>query len=78
MAKRIVTDVNGNKHLRQWKPGPKPRGFVRVLVDIPAEHLAVMQYRREECGGLLSVNQQIRDAIRGHLCGLVYMSLYIH
>lgn len=49
----------------------------RVVTDVNGdEHLAVMQYRREECGGLLSVNQQIRDAIRGHLCGLVYMSLY--
>ena len=78
MASRVVTDVNGDKHLRQWRPGPKPQGFVRVLVDIPAEHLAEMQYRRDQYGGKLSVNQQIRDAIRGHLCGLVYMSLYIH
>ena len=77
MAQRVVTDASGNKRLRQWKPGPKPRGLVRVLVDIPAEHLAVMQYRRDECDGLLSVNQQIRDAIRGHLCGLVYIGLYI-
>ena len=74
---RIVADVNGKQSLRRWKPGPKPRGFVPVLVNIPAEHLAVMQYRREQCGGALSVNQQIRDAVRGYLCGLAYTSLYI-
>ena len=51
MAQRIVTDVSGKKYIRQWEPGPKPRGFVRVLVDVPAEHLAVMQYRRDQCGG---------------------------
>ena len=61
---KIVTDVNGKRYLRQ-------------CADIPADHLAVMQYRRDECDGLLSVNQQIRDAIRGHLCGLVYIGLYI-
>ncbi len=77
MASRIVVNVNGEKRLRQWTPGPKPQGFVKVLVNIPAEHLAVMQYRREQCGGALSVNQQIRDAVRGYLCGLVYASLYI-
>ena len=75
--KSIITTRDGNTYTRQWKPGPKPRGYVSVLVDIPIEHLAVMRYRRDECGGLLSVNQQIRDAIRGHLCGLVYTSLYI-
>ena len=71
---KVVTDINGRQSLRQWKPGPKPKGFVPVLVNIP---LAVMQYRREQCGGALSVNQQIRDAVRGYLCGLVYASLYI-
>ncbi len=74
---RIVADVNGKQSLRRWKPGPKPKGFVPALANIPAEHLAVMQYRREQCGGALSVNQQIRDAVRGYLCGLVYASLYI-
>jgi len=72
---KAVTDVNGNKHLRQWKPGPKPRGYVKVLVNIPAEYLELMKWKNEECGGRNSVNEQIRTAIRGMLCGLIYISL---
>lgn len=71
----IVTDVNGKKSLRTWKPGPKPQGYVKILVNIPVEYLAVMKYKNEQCGGLNPVSQQIRDAIRGHLCGLIYTSL---
>jgi hypothetical protein len=76
MASRVVVDVNGNKSLRVWKSGPKGRGYVKVLVNIPAEYLAVMKTKNEECGGLNSVSEQIRTAIRGHLCGLVYISLF--
>ena len=60
------------------KTGPRPRNYKKVLVDIPAEHLALMKAKNEECGGLLPVNQQIRDAIRGSLCGLIYISLLKH
>ena len=74
MASRIVVNVNGEKRLRQWTPGPKPQGFVKVLVNIPAEHLAVMQFVNHQCGGMMPVSQQIRDAIRANLCGLVYIS----
>ena len=73
---RVVTNVNGDHHLRTWKPGPKPKCYVKVLVDIPAEYLAVMKIKNEECGGKNSVNEQIRTAIRGHLCGLIYISLF--
>ena len=71
----IVTDVNGNKHLRKWKPGPKAKGYVKVLVNIPAEYLAIMKIKNEKCGGLNPVSEQIRQAIRGSLCGLIYISL---
>lgn len=57
------------------KPGPKPKGLVPVLVDIPKAHLAVMKAENAKCGGAYPVNQQIRDAIRGKLCGLIYTSL---
>ena len=68
-----TTITAGHRH--SFTPGPKPQGFVRVLVDIPATHLAVMQARRAECGTWLSVNQQIRDAIRNDLHGgFVYTS----
>lgn len=73
--KSIVTNVLGEKHIREWTPGPKPKGFVKVLVNIPAEYLVVMKINNEQCGGLNSVSEQIRAAIRGHLCGLVYASL---
>ncbi len=57
------------------KPGPKPKGYVKVLVDIPAEYLALMKLENEKCGGRYPVNEQIRQAIRGKLCGLIYISL---
>ena len=75
MASKIVTDVHGDKHLRTWKPGPKSRGYVKVLVNIPPEYLELMRWKNEECGGLNSVSEQIRQAIRGQLCGLIYISL---
>ena len=73
--KRIVTDVNGDRRIREWTPGPKPKGYVKVLVNIPVEYLAIMKIKNEQCGGMNSVSEQIRIAIRGHLCGLVYASL---
>lgn len=57
------------------KPGPKPKGYVKVLVSLPAEYLELMKWKNEECGGLYSVNEQIRQAVRGALCGLIYISL---
>jgi hypothetical protein len=74
--KKIITDVHGNKSIRSWKPGPKPKGYVKVLVDIPEFYLVAMKKKNEECGGLYPVNEQIRRAIRGMLCGLIYISLY--
>jgi hypothetical protein len=71
----IVTNVNGDKHLRTWKPGPKPKGYVKVLVNLPAEYVELMKIKNEQCGGLNSVSEQIRAAVRGHLCGLIYISL---
>lgn len=50
-------------------------GYVKVLVNLPVEYVALMKAKNEECGGLLSVSQQIRDAVRGSLCGLIYISL---
>lgn len=58
------------------KSGPKPKGYVKVLVGIPPEHLELMKWKNEECGGLNPVSEQIRQAIRGHLCGLIYISLF--
>lgn len=72
---RVVVDVNGNKRLRVWKPGPKPRGYVKVLVNMPIEYVELMKWKNEQCGGLYSVSEQIRQAVRGALCGLIYISL---
>lgn len=71
----IVVDVNGNKHLRTWRPGPKPKGYVKVLVNLPIEYVELMRWKKEECGGMYPVNEQIRMAVRGMLCGLIYISL---
>lgn len=57
------------------KSGPKSMGYVKVLVNLPVAYIALMKEKNEQCGGLLPVNQQIRDAVRGALCGLVYISL---
>lgn len=73
--KKIVSDVNGNKHIREWRPGPKPKGYVKVLVNLPAEYIVIMKIKNEQCGGLNPVSEQIRAAVRGHLCGLIYASL---
>ncbi|MBI5942904.1 MAG: hypothetical protein HY864_00935 [Chloroflexi bacterium] len=72
---KVVTDVNNNRFIRSWKPGPKPKRYVKVLVNVPVEHLEIMRIRNEETGGCDSVSAQIRTAIRGHLCGLIYISL---
>jgi len=72
---KTVEDVHGNKHRRRWTPGPKPKGYIKVLVNIQPEYLELMRWKNEECGGLNPVSEQIRQAIRGHLCGLVYISL---
>lgn len=60
------------------KPGPPPKGYVKVLVNLPAAYLAAMKARNTECGGLYPVSEQIRTAVRGHLCGLIYISLLKH
>lgn len=57
------------------KTGPKPRGYVKVLVNIPAAYLELMKIENEKCGGLNPVSEQIRTAIHGKLCGLIYISL---
>ena len=72
----IITTVTGEKIKRlHKKKGRKPRGYVKVLVNLPAAHVEAMKWQNEKCGGNLSVNEQIRTAVRGMLCGLVYTQL---
>ena len=79
MKYTIYSDVDGNLHrLNHAKPGPKSKGYVKVLVNIPPEHLELMKWENEKCGGLNPVGEQIRQAIRAQLCGLVYISLLKH
>ena len=56
-------------------PGPHPKGYAKILVRLPVEYIAAMKAENEKCGGLYPVNEQIRQAVRGKLCGLVYTSL---
>lgn len=60
------------------KSGPKPKGYVKMLVNIPVAYVAAMKAKNAECGGLYPVSEQIRAAIRGQLCGLIYISLLKH
>jgi len=72
---KIVTSSNGNKYRKTWKPGPKPKGYVKILVNVPKEYIELMKWNNEKCGGLNPVSEQIRQAIRGALSGLIYISL---
>jgi hypothetical protein len=73
--KKIIT-VGQNRYTHDYNPGPQARGFVSVHAEIPPEYLAVMKATNIECGGCLSVNEQIRRAIRAYITGgLVYTSL---
>jgi hypothetical protein len=72
---KIVVDVDGNKSRRIWMPGPKPKGYVKFLVNVPSEYMEIMKWNNELCGGNNPVSEQIRQAIRGSLCGLVYANL---
>ena len=72
----ITTTVTGEKFRRIHKKKGRPsRGYVKVLVNLPAAHVEAMRWQNEKCGGNLSVNEQIRTAVRGMLCGLVYTQL---
>lgn len=76
MRTRVQHTADGKSYrVACRKPGPKPHGYVKVLVNLPVAHLELMRIRNEECGGMNSVNEQIRAAVRGYLCGLVYISL---
>jgi len=77
MNHTIITTVTGEKikHLHK-KKGRKPRGYVKVLVNLPAAHVEAMKWQNEKCGGKRSVSQQVRDAVRSALCGCVYTELY--
>ena len=76
MATKTYQTVTRSQYRKTWKPGPKPRGYVRVLVSLPPEYVELMKWKNEQCGGKNPVNEQIRQAVRGALCGLVYISLY--
>ena len=76
MNHTIITTVTGEKIKRlHKKKGRKPRGYVKVLVNLPAAHVEVMKWQNEKCGGKRSVSQQVRDAVRAALCGCVYTQL---
>jgi hypothetical protein len=76
----IHKTIDGTTHRHICaKPGPKFSGNKPVLVDLPLTYIAVMKARNAECGGCLSVNEQIRRAIRAYILdGLVYTNPLIH
>jgi hypothetical protein len=42
---------------------------------MPEEYVEMMKWKNEQCGGLNSVNDQVRQAVRAALCGCVYTQL---
>ncbi len=73
----VTTTVTGEKFKRIHKKKGRPsRGYVKVLVNLPAAHVEAMKWQNEKCGGKRSVSQQVRDAVRAALCGCVYTELY--
>lgn len=72
---RIYKNVYGQPYkIKRQKPGPKPQGLKAVLVDLPVDDIARLKSLSAEFGGYVSVNQLIRDAVRAHLDGLVYIN----
>jgi hypothetical protein len=78
--KRKTTDGATTIYTRKGTQGRKPslRKYVKVLVRVPAEYYELMRWNNEKCGGLNSVTEQIRMAIRSSLCGCVYTQLLKH
>lgn len=66
---KIKTTATGEKYRKSWTPGPKPKGYRKILVRIPEVYVLLMEIENEKCGGMLSVNEQIRRAVRARLLG---------
>jgi len=69
MRTRTYRDVDGKLHKYQHRTGPRGSGHVKVLVRIPPEYMAVMELTRDETNGMMSVNEQIRRAVRMYITG---------
>ena len=83
MPRRVYFEtVTGEKKYYLARTGPPSSGFVKRLINIPPEHLAVLQFIVEETGGMTSVNQLVRSAIKFYitmgLCNPVYIGLLKH
>jgi len=73
---RTTADRKTKSYTRKGTQGRKPtRKYIKVLVRVPEEYYEMMKWENEKCGGLNSVTDQIRMAIRASLCGCVYTQL---
>jgi hypothetical protein len=59
------------------KPGPKPSGWTKRLFRLPPEYIAAMEAINDKCGGGLSVNEQVRRAVRAYLTVNLSNPIYI-
>lgn len=57
------------------RSGHNPKDYKQILIRIPVEYLEIMRWENEKCAGKYPVNDQVRLAIRGMLCGLMYINL---
>jgi len=70
--KTVTGETKRRNHRRK---GRKPLGMTKLLIRLPTAHVEAMRWENERCGGRMSVNSQVRAAVRGMLCGLVYTQL---
>jgi len=80
MASNLHTQryADGSRKLvrRSTRQGrKKQRAYIKILVRMPEEYVEMMKWKNEQCGGLNSVNDQVRQAVRAALCGCVYTQL---
>ena len=69
--------ITGGEYGHIIKTGPKSLGYVKRLFRIPPEYLAALEMQSAETGGVISVNELVRRAIRMYLTeGLLYKPVY--
>ena len=71
------TTITGETYGHAVKSGPASCGYVKRLFNIPPEYLVALQMESEETGGIISVNELVRRAIRMYITeGYLYQPIY--
>jgi len=68
MSKKVVYQtITGKKRYYFVSTGPKSKGYIRRLFRISPEYLAALQAISQSTGGIISVNELVRRAVRMYL-----------